>query len=281
MIRYPGSKAKILREIVRRFPDFVRIGGLFSLSKYEYREPFFGAGAAAKHVLRHLGPKNSIWLNDKDYGLICLWIAIRDTPDELCDRVRTFSPSVEAFYEFKKEDGKEAGRDPVETGFRKLALHQISFSGLGARAGGPIGGRLQSSEYNVSCRWNPSKLCREISTFHRTMARFESLRITSGDFSRLIVDATSNVFLYIDPPYVDKGPALYKHSFVEEDHRRLADTLKGTRAHWVLSYDDHPLIRELYSWALIDPVTLTYTTAVAKKPRRKNSEILIYPRRLP
>ena len=274
MIRYPGSKDKIVRAIMARFPDALRLGGLFGREHIEYREPFFGSGAIGFRVMEHLSSSSSIWINDKDYGLRCLWGAVYGDPGQLIECVRSFSPSTEAFYRFRDEDDR-GDIDPVEAGFRKLVLHQTSFSGLGVRAGGPIGGRKQSSAYNVDCRWNAPRLCKDITEKHRLMHRFSAVRITALDFEEMIVDAPKHSFIYADPPYLIKGPQLYKHSMTIDDHKRLANCIRECATGWVVSYDDHPDIRALYSWAQISTVRLTYTTAVASENRRKNEEIII------
>ena len=275
MIRYPGSKDKIAHLIIRRFPDALGVGPLFRASRLEYREPFFGAGAVGLDVLDGVEPHYTVWINDLDFGMQCLWKAVFDVPDELIALVRAFTPSVDVFYQFRKEDGRR-DLDVVESGFRKLVLHQTSFSGLGAKAGGPIGGRRQSSRFNVDCRWNPSRLCLRIVRSNHVLHQFAQVKITSVDFAKLIVGAPQHAFIYADPPYVEKGSVLYKHGFSEDDHRRLAAALRACQASWVLSYDDHPLVHELYaSWARIERVELTYTTAVAVGRRRKNAEVII------
>lgn len=264
-----------MRAIIARFPDPLRIGGLFTQQRLEYREPFFGAGAVGFRVLRSLQSQHTVWINDRDYGIRCLWGSVYTVPDELSKRVRAFTPHVDTFYRFREEDDRR-DLDPVETGFRKLVLHQTSFSGLGVKAGGPIGGRKQSSNYNVDCRWNASRLCRDITEKHAALRRFSAVRITAVDFQDLVSDAPPHAFIYADPPYAEKGPQLYKHSMSAADHERLAESLRACRAPWVLSYDDHELVRRLYSWARIESVHLTYTTAVSSGgTRRKNSEVII------
>jgi DNA adenine methylase len=248
--------------------------GLFRSDCLDYREPFFGACAVGFGVLR-MGARNyTVWINELDFGVRCLWQAVFDVPDELAACVRAFVPSVDTFYRFRDEDGRH-DLDPLEVGFRKLVLHQTSFSGLGVKAGGPIGGQHQSSRFNVDCRWNASRLCLEIARLHHLLHRFAKVRITAVDFSTLIVGAPPHAFIYADPPYVEKGAQLYKRSMSEDDHRRLAVALRQCVAPWVLSYDDHPLVRELYSWARIEQVSVTYTTAVAGATRRKNAEVII------
>ena len=277
LIRYPGSKEKLVVEIRSAFPDEM----LWEMSsiegKIEYREPFFGAGAVGMRVLANLHINTPIWLNDVDIGMASLWQAVHKEPGELKRRIAQFTPTTSAFYQFKEEDGRD-DLPTAEIGFRKLALHRISFSGLGAMAGGPLGGREQTSKYNVFCRWRPERMQNEITYLHKRLSAFRNIQITHGDFEPLINDADSKCFVYLDPPYYEKGPQLYKHYMSEADHNRLCNRLRGARFNWVLSYDDHADIRNMYDWAAIREVELTYTMSTSKTARRpKNREVVITP----
>lgn len=283
MIRYPGSKDKIAALLLRSFPPNVTTPLFGQQQRLEYREPFFGGGAVGFRALALLPAPTTVWINDLDYGLVCLWTAVRDDHENLIDQVQRFTPSVDAFYQFKEQDrALFKGVDVTTAGFRKFALHQMSFSGNGAMAGGPIGGREQRSEYNVNCRWRPTRHCVEIQERHRILTGFRRpVRITRKDFTTLIDGAPGHAFVYADPPYFKAGPQLYKHAFGLTDHQRLAASLRNSRAQWVLSYDDQDEIRALYdeTWADIREAAITYTTAVARGRRRKNSELIITPRR--
>jgi len=46
----------------------------------------------------------------------------------------------------------------LDVGFKKLAIHQISYSGLGTKSGGPLGGKSQESIYKIDCRWSPKHI---------------------------------------------------------------------------------------------------------------------------
>lgn len=280
LMRYAGSKAKIAGTIFRKFPD-VFSGPLFqSGDPIEYREPFLGSGAMAELALSKLPPTAKVVLSDADPSLIHLWLSVRDNHLALVDRVRGYTPSVEDFYAFKAADG--TCEDVLESGFRKLALHFISFSGLGAMAGGPLGGRRQRSEYNVGCRWNDVRITRNILAWNAELSRFGDLAIRNCDFVDTLADAPPYTFIYLDPPYYKMGGALYKYSMDDSDHRRLAGVLGATAAQWALSYDDHPFVRALYStWADIDSVDAIYTTGPSDGPRRKNTELVITPRNSP
>lgn len=278
LIRYPGSKAKLAKQIWATFPPSTTTE-LWSLAKpVEYREPFFGAGAVGFHVLRRMDPSTPVWLNDLDFGMYALWTAVKNKPEALLRRCYEFTPTPERFYQFKAEDGDDTL--PVEqAGFRKLALHRMSFSGLGAKAGGPIGGRNQGrAAYCIGCRWNPEHVRKNITAAHKLLKKFDALRITRIDFQHVIDGAPRECFIYLDPPYYEKGPALYAHSMSDADHLRLATSLRRCAAPWVLSYDDHPEVRRLYAGHELRDLHATYSMGISKSERPKNREVLIFPR---
>lgn len=273
LIRYPGSKAKLAAQIRSRLPDWTQ-GPLYVSG--EYREPFFGAGAIGLQVLNRVRHDCTVWLNDKDPGMVALWRAVWKEPGRLCSMVVAFQPTAEAFYDFKRRDG--LGEDEVDVGFRKLALHRMSVSGFGAMSGSPIGGRKGNPKYPVDCRWKPAPITRDIKEIHYMLKKFKSLRITCGDFEPLIHEPGENVCIYLDPPYYEKGAQLYKFSMGDDDHKRLAGALRESTSSWVLSYDDHPVVRGLYDWAAIQELSITYTNATGVKTRRpKNKELVITP----
>lgn len=129
----------------------------------------------------------------------------------------------------------------------KLAVHQISFSGLGTRAGGPMTNRL--------CRYSVERINAKIETFSDILS---SVRLRHGtctclDFEELF--SPGDAFFYFDPPYVKAGPQLYQVAFTQADHERLARLLRKESRPWLLSYDDHPLIHRLYGgWSCIAQV---------------------------
>jgi DNA adenine methylase len=61
------------------------------------------------------------------------------------------------------------------------------------------------------------------------------------------IEKYPNVFLYLDPPYVFMQAPLYRQK--EFDHNALADFLLSlpSSVGWLLSYDDAPIVRALYS----------------------------------
>ncbi len=278
--RYPGGKAKLQSEIIKRLP---------CLSGKEYREPFFGSGRIGLKLLadQHL---SSIWINDADSGIASFWTAMIRYPEDLMERVRRFTPTVDAFFSIRAEllGNEKMPRQRarvVDLGFKKLVAHQTSYSGLGAKSGGPLGGAKQASNYKVHSRWTPSVLCNKVRKIHNQFAAISvhDRRCTSLDFSEVISDTSRECVLYLDPPYFVQGPNLYLHSFTVSDHERLAGLLRSTKHAWVLSYDDCPEIRRMYAWATIDSVEVKCSIKHLKnqktglKTAAKKSELLICP----
>lgn len=279
--RYPGSKEKIAKNILRFFTDKV-IGACFTGNFPCYCEPFIGCGAIAAKVLPLLPPSASVVLGDMDLGIVCLWQAIRSPSESqrLIHRILNYTPTVDDFFRFKEEDGK-LDLHPTEIGFRKFVLHQMSFSGLGAKAGGPIGGKKQRSDYDVTCRFRPERHADDISEQCKILRRFKSFRVIHGDFEETLSHVPDDGFAYLDPPYYLQGAALYKHNMSPEDHARLAEVLRLARYEWVLSYDDHAEVKSLYGpWARIDSFEMTATidTKRGESSRRKNNELVITPK---
>jgi DNA adenine methylase len=253
--RYPGGKKKLCSVIFNEMKDYIH-------EVEEYKEVFFGAGSVGIHLLNEFKDANHnlkrLYLNDKDYNVYCLWKAVIFNHEELIEKIKSFTPKVENFYEFKEylTSDWHHKNDEMETAFRKIAIHQISYSGLGTKSGGPLGGKEQKSKYKIDCRWSPDFMIKKILKLYDLFKDYEIL-VSKQDFSDHING--ENAFVYLDPPYFEKGNELYQLSFSESDHVRMAQELKKSNSKWMVSYDDQPEIRELYDWANIIEVNVKYS----------------------
>lgn len=300
--RYPGGKTKIKNEIVGRIKRYYEQNDCYDVCQYV--EPFFGAGAIGLNFMSST-PVKSALISDADPAISAFWSAVIVAPDHLCRLVEEFIPSIEAFFQFKElvtsDEMRSLSFDSsprfVEVGFAKLALHQISYSGLGPMAGGPLGGVSQESKYKVDCRWNPDSIIKKIKKAHQILSSVDlyqggcrdidfscslDLQKEKRDWEESGVKVTYEIeepvfrFFYLDPPYYDKGGELYQYSFNERHHDTLMRMLKKTEHPWLLSYDSCPEIKKLYSWASRIELDLTYTINAKEKGRVK-TELLIAP----
>jgi DNA adenine methylase len=244
LIRYPGSKdrhLKFLREYIDPIAALTR----------SVVEPFAGTASITFDLLKR-GVVDRYRISDVDESMVALWLTVRDQPEDLIKLVREYKPAVDDFYEFKEHPGEET----LERAFRKVVLHQISYSGLGAAAGSPIGGRAQKSAYTVDCRWSPKRIEKGINECHTLLAGHDGV-ISAASWEETIAWAIdTESFIYLDPPYIEQGEKLYANGVI--DHGALADTLHAARdfhAGWLISYDNAPLVETLYgSWAHVEGV---------------------------
>lgn len=262
-MRYPGGKYRLRNAISHRLDRLADW-------RTHYREPFFGGGGFGLWYLANR-QVDEAWLNDANAAVASLWkvVANPELMQQLLQFVDSYDPRPEDFAIFRDDllqvsQVPEDSRSLVAIAFQKLAIHQISYSGLGEVAGGPIGGAAQKSQYGVGCRWYKTTVMRKVAEASRILQRVKKLQITCMDFSSLL-DCGEHVVCYLDPPYYERGPRLYKTFMGYDCHERLLACVKATGSKWLLSYDDHPAIRASYSWATVEEVPIRYSVKTSGK----------------
>lgn len=275
MFRYPGGKAKVSGDIYNALKERL------NHSNAEFREPFIGGGAITKLYLKKK-LTGQVWINDCDPGIASIWHCVINEPKELINIIEAYVPNINDYWQFKKDltdPNIVASLTALELAFRKIVIHQFSYSGLGVKSGGPIGGKTQvdfdgqKKKYSFDCRWSPNNIVKEINKFYNSIygmnIRYNTC--TQLDYKELLLDTTIPAIIYLDPPYYEQGEALYQFSFTDEQHIEMAQILKETPHEWALSYDNHPKILELYSWARIISLDINYSITGANPSK----EILI------
>ncbi|WP_460801514.1 DNA adenine methylase [Microbacterium sp. GXF6406] len=260
IIRYPGGKDRHLRFLRPLVHERATRSGAIC-------EPFAGMAAVTLDVLKH-GLVEHYWINDFDPSVAAFWTTVRDEPEALILAIGNYTPTVDDFYEFKSDPGTGT----FERAFRKVVIQQVSYSGLGAKAGGPLGGRDQKSAYTVDCRWRPERLAKGIRTASALLNSVPGV-ISSDSFEDMLPPALDvGDTVYLDPPYVAAGPDLYVHGSI--NHEALASILReSANEDWVLSYDFAPEVQSMYSWADVEPVSVASGVANGKV-----TDALILPR---
>jgi DNA adenine methylase len=140
--------------------------------------------------------------------------------------------------------------------------------------GGPIGGKNQRGKWKLDARFNKIELQKRISKIKEYRDR---IHVSICDGMDLLDNLDKkSTFFFIDPPYYEKGKLIYLNSLDNNYHVMLSEKLRTLNdSAWVLTYDDCPEIRKLYSgWAKIKKFTLQYSAS----ERRNGKEILIVPR---
>lgn len=241
-LRYPGAK----RQLIPLFNTLLqeRPVGTFV-------EPFAGGASVGLHVAVN-GLAERVVLGEADPLVYAFWgVACYDT-EWLVEQIQTVEVTVANWERFKAQPG-ETVRDRA---LSCLFLNRTSFSGILHDRSGPIGGRNQRSPYPIDCRFPRSELVRRVRVVGELASAGRIGAVLHGDYQDTITtavgrSATRDALLYLDPPFYAKAQTLYRLSFGADDHRRLADYVMGCDIPWLLSYDSHPTIQDLYSTPLI------------------------------
>jgi len=245
---YPGGKSRAVKHIMKVLD--------LDLSKYlQVVEPF--CGGASFSLSCNI---EKVWLNDIDPDLYCLWRSIISYIDDLEAAVMDARIKAEDFYTLRDKllegGGRPTSREGVvQRGLEKLIIHKISYSNMGEMSGSPVGGRNQTGKWKFDCRWNPTSICKSLRRAHNRLC---DALLTCVDYEAVLGGCGSGNLMFVDPPYVDAGAKCYKHSFDMADHILLARALRRAEYKWILTYDYHPRILELYSWARIYDLEFKY-----------------------
>lgn len=240
-------------------------------------EPFAG-GAGASLSLLYLEETHRIHINDVDPAIYGFWWTLANRPQPF---LAMLSKTRVSLTEWRRQRNvyRDRGRvSRLRRGFSAFYLNRCNRSGI-IMNGGPIGGRAQAGKWRIGARFNKLGLrqrCERVAEYG------ERVHVSCDDGIRFIERLDlEDTFLFIDPPYFEKGPTLYLNALDEDYHAALAARLKTlSEAAWVLTYDDCPDVRRMYrGWATIRPFSLRYVAA----ERRTGKELFITPRwmRLP
>lgn len=263
-LRYPGGKSKIaplIRIIIEKT----------GASDITYIEPFAGGAGVALNLLIE-GTVNQIVINDYDKALYSFWRALKESPHELIDLIEHTPLTIDEWKHQKEIYTNHNKRYSIELGFAAFYLNRTNRSGI--LSAGPIGGYAQTGNYGMDARFNRNALINRI----LEIAKYRSQIIVYNKEIRSFINGVipkyqTNAFVYFDPPYYENGQRLYKNFFSPTDHADIArNIIKGVNCPWVITYDDVPELRSIYSNFVQRRYNLNYSAA----NKGTGSEIIIF-----
>ena len=237
-LRYPGGKS-CLFELTS---NLLKHNGL---THGHYAEPF-AAGAGLALSLLYSGHVAEISINDIDPSIWAFWYAVLNETDELIHLIRTTSVTIDEWHRQREVHRGSTAVDPLLLGFAAFFLNRTNRSGV-IKGGGVIGGFEQLGIYKIDCRFNVEDLVKRIRRVARYRSQIHLSKLDANDFLDTCRDLPPRSLLFIDPPYFKKGPGLYTSFYRPADHAALADRIGRIETPWVVTYDDTPEIRHLYS----------------------------------
>lgn len=138
--------------------------------------------------------------------------------------------------------------------------------------------KLLRYSYSSSCKSyasQPFDIRRLFGLITELKNRMANVVVENQDFETLIKHYDRpDSFFYADPPYFSTED-MYAVGFNLDDHVRLRDTLKNIKGKFLLSYNDCPEIRELYSGFPLFDFSRTHSMAQRYEAGKEFRELLI------
>lgn len=258
-IRYPGGKTKI----------YPLVKGIIDENGFRgrtYAEAFAGgAGLAMKLLLK--GDVSAVMINDLDRAVYCMWDAVVNHSEKLCTFVSETEVTVDEWKRHRETYRDQDKAEDFELGCAAFFLNRTNVSGI--LDGGVIGGIEQLGEFKVDARFSKPGLLRKIRSIAKKRGDIRIFNLDAEEFIADVLAKEENLFAYFDPPYVKKGPGLYRSSFDEDKHRSLAEAIQKCKFPWIATYDDDELIERLYGENVRETFGIGYSAYKASRGKEK------------
>lgn len=280
LLRYPGGKYWASKKLL---PFFL------ATEATELVSPFFGGGAIEFALL------NKGWTvrgYDNFGPVVNFWQRALEDPNQIADIVEMYRP-----VEFPAFKAMQQNWGQIDGVFTQAAvyfvLNRTSHSGIGFLGG--------------ITKWSPDGTPDDPRLKDSTIQKLRNftapgLTVEKADFA-ISIRKNPTTLMYLDPPYIGIGERLYKQERFDADdivlekfdHELLAFLLKR-QENWILSYNDHEVVRDLYagyptvelSWAyghqrtqgnelLIFSKDLSHLAELAPRPLISREKSLILP----
>ncbi|MFV8257159.1 DNA adenine methylase [Bdellovibrio bacteriovorus] len=252
-LRYPGGKAK-LSKYMGLVVETNRLGDA------DFIEPFAGGASVGLYLLANAYIRK-LYLNDIDISIYAFWNSILKHPEEFCRKIDKVTVDLGNWREQKEIQKNRYDSNLLDLGFSTFFLNRTNRSGI--MNGGVIGSLKQDGPWKIDSRFNKAELIRRIERIGDFADRILVRNLDACEFLNEIKPVLSKKSLvYLDPPYFEKGPSLYRKYFDQDDHVNMAEYLRGSDdLKWVISYDNHDVLRRLYKAYERFEFTLNYSAA--------------------
>ena len=209
-----------------------------------YAEPFVGMGGV--FFRRNLRPKQEV-INDLSGDVACLFRVLQEHYTALVDELRFKLSSRHEFNRLMAQD--PATLTDLRRAARFLYLQTLAF-------GGKVSGRSLGVNYGQRARFDFSAIVPRLQDVHERLA---GVLIEQLPFDRFLAryDRPETLF-YCDPPYWGTEDFYGAELFSRADFEALSAALRRLKGRFILSINDVPEIRDIFSWASIEGVDVNY-----------------------
>ena len=252
-LRYPGGKGKIAS-------FFYAIFEQNSLCDGTYVEPYAGGASVALSLLYNEYVSNVI-INDIDRSIYAFWHSVLFNNEKLCNLIHKTKVNLKTWEESRVIQKRKARAKLLDLGFSTFFLNRTNRSGI--INGGMIGGRAQNGKWRIDARYNKVDLINRIRRAGQYRNRikiynFDAYKLLQNIFPSL----SKKTLCYFDPPYYEKGKALYVNYYRNSDHTKIAKKIQSIKkVKWIVSYDDKKEVKNMYRGSRCFEYTLNYSAS--------------------
>ena len=246
-IAWLGGKSRLAAEIVQRMPEH-----------HTYCEPFCGAA----WVFFHKQESRVEVLNDINRDLVNLFRCIKHHLPALVEQFKWMLVAREQFDVFMATPAETL--TDIQRAARFYYLNKTAF-----------GAKVKSPTFGVAASQPPRlNLLRIEEDFSAAHLRLHRVQIENRPYAQVIdrIDRPDTLF-YIDPPYWDCESDYGTGIFSKADFSALAAQLADIKGKFILSLNDTPGVREVFSVFQFTDVRTRYSISAAAK--REVGEVLI------
>lgn len=234
---------------------------LDAIPHHAYVEPFVGMG----NVLLGRAKRSRVEvINDRNGDVATLFRVVQRHPQALCDVIR-WQTGSRADYDRLFRTPPESLTD-IDRAARFLVLRRLTYSGKDPYEAGFA---VSASTFKGV---DAPETMRRIEALHARLAR---VTIENLDFVDVLkrYDRPRTLF-YLDPPYWGCCHLYREGGFNQARFAELAAALRDIKGRWVMSLNDRPEVRGLFSGAAIREVETRYNAKVGEGSQSV-SELLI------
>lgn len=238
---YIGGKRQLARRICEQ---------INTVPHKIYAEPFVGMGGI---FFRRTTAPRAEFINDRSGDVVNLFRILQRHYPQFMDTLRFQITSRREFERLKASDPETL--TDLERAARFLYLQRLSF-------GGKVVGRTFGVDRGGSSRFNLTTLAPLLQDVHE---RLSGVVIENLDWAAFIdrYDRSETLF-YLDPPYWGTEDYYGKAFFGRDQYEVMAERLGRLAGRFILSINDVPEIRSIFSAFQIDTVSLNYTAGGGK-----------------
>ncbi|PRD45325.1 DNA methyltransferase [Phyllobacterium phragmitis] len=238
---YIGGKRQLAKRICTRIE---------TIPHALYAEPFVGMGGV--FFRRASAPRAEV-INDRSGDVVNLFRILQRHYPQFMDTLRFQITSRREFERLKASDPTTL--TDLERAARFLYLQRLTF-------GGKVAGRSFGVNYSGPSRFNLTTLAPLLQDVHE---RLSGVVIENLDWQAFIdrYDRPETLF-YLDPPYWGTENVYGKELFGRDQYEVMAERLGRIKGRFIVSINDVPEIRSIFSAFAIEDVSLTYSVSGGK-----------------